>query len=287
MKPLPTPSVSPSTTRDDTELKSQPFTSSLLGSLTYSVPFLVEAKKNHGLKRESTQPTIKPFDFPRESTKLVVTIPDRPSFFEDRNIGDQGLPRTNADTRTLIIETAEFLIQTRGYDGFSFSDLEEKVGIRKASIHHHFPTKADLGVEIVIRFRRNCQSAFEQMNQIDKPIDRLRAYADLFIQAIEDRGRMCLCGILAAGFSTLPENLFKQLQAASDDHEAWLERVIRDGIRTKSIRPNGSARLMARSFFSSLEGGMLMARISGGPKRFRAIVAKLLADFAPEPLAHS
>jgi TetR/AcrR family transcriptional repressor of nem operon len=182
-------------------------------------------------------------------------------------------------TRARIVDEAEYLIQTLGYDAFSFAQLEERIGIRKASIHHHFASKTDLGLEIVKRFRQNCRAAFEQLDStVPDPVDRLRSYADLFIQAIENGGRMCLCGILAAGFSTLPAPLLKQLRAAAIEHEQWLESTIRAGQLENRIRPHTNPQTLAQSFFSSLEGGMLLARMNGGSRRFKTLVAQHLAD---------
>jgi TetR/AcrR family transcriptional repressor of nem operon len=189
------------------------------------------------------------------------------------------LSNKGGETRARIIDEAEYLIQTIGYDAFSFAQLEERIGIRKASIHHHFPSKTDLGLEIVKRFRLNCRTAFEQLdNRFPDPADRLRNYADLFIQAIENGGRMCLCGILAAGFSTLPAPLLKQLRSAAIEHEQWLEKSIQAGQLENRIRPRSSPRTLAQSFFSSLEGGMLLARMNGGSDRFKKLVAEQLAD---------
>ncbi|MBY0587823.1 TetR/AcrR family transcriptional regulator [bacterium] len=189
-----------------------------------------------------------------------------------------------ANTRDRIIEEAEYLIQTRGYDSFSFAHLEERIGIRKASIHHHFPSKTDLGLEIVKRFRANCQGAFDQLDrECSDPIDRLKAYAGLFIQAIENGGRMCLCGILAAGFSTLPTPLLKQLRSAALEHENWLSKTFQEGLETKRIQPRGDADSLAQRFFSSLEGAMLLSRMNGGSKKFKVLVAELLGDLPAAP----
>jgi TetR/AcrR family transcriptional repressor of nem operon len=106
-----------------------------------------------------------------------------------------------SDTRTQLLERAFELVETRGYDGFSFADLAESVGIRKASIHHHFPTKADLGKELVERFRVECRARLEAIDRDLPPRNQLEAYATIFVETF-DGGRMCLCGILAAGFVT-------------------------------------------------------------------------------------
>ena len=53
------------------------------------------------------------------------------------------------DTKSALLAEAEVLIRTQGYAAFSYADLSERVGIRKASIHHHFPTKELLGAALI------------------------------------------------------------------------------------------------------------------------------------------
>jgi len=47
-------------------------------------------------------------------------------------------------TRTRILDTAQDLVQRIGANAMSYQHISEAVGIRKASIHHHFPKKEDL-----------------------------------------------------------------------------------------------------------------------------------------------
>ena len=59
------------------------------------------------------------------------------------------------NTRTSLLDSAEQAVRQRGYNGFSYADLAREIGIRKASIHHHFPTKADLGLALIERYNQN------------------------------------------------------------------------------------------------------------------------------------
>src|SRR5438552_9052482 len=105
------------------------------------------------------------------------------------------------DTRDEILDVAQRLIQARGFSGFSYADIATKVGIRKASIHHHFPTKGALGTKLMVRYRRVFGEALARIDAADVDARaRLRHYAELFADVLRDGHRMCMCGMLAADF---------------------------------------------------------------------------------------
>jgi TetR/AcrR family transcriptional repressor of nem operon len=188
------------------------------------------------------------------------------------------------DTPERILDVAERLVQTRGYDGFSFADIADEIGIRKASIHHHFATKGDLGLALLSRFRRRCREAFAVIETDDPdPIRRLRAYARVFEETFSREGRMCLCGMLAAGHATLPEPMREELIRALADHEDWLDRTIRAGQKSGQVRSSPASRQLARTLFSSLEGALLLSRVTGDMARLRAAARTLLASIEAEP----
>ena len=56
------------------------------------------------------------------------------------------------DRKEQIIDTATELLQTRSFSSFSYQDLSERLGITKASIHHHFRSKKDLGKAVADRY---------------------------------------------------------------------------------------------------------------------------------------
>ena len=181
---------------------------------------------------------------------------------------------TNPNSRDRILEVAEGLVQTLGYDGFSYADVADRVGIRKASIHHHFPSKSDLGVELIEKFRRDCGSRLDSLAATD-PAGRLEGYVGLFRETLRS-GRMCLCGILAAGFANLSGELRTALIAALGDQETWLTRAVEDGQSGGSIRKDLSPEVLARNFLGGLEGALLLARVHDDPGRFESAVLGLI-----------
>lgn len=184
-------------------------------------------------------------------------------------------------TATRILDVAEALVQTQGFNGFSYADISDELGIRKASLHHHFATKAQLGEELIARYEKNFLSALAQIDATAKsPKARLDRYAGLYRDVLEKK-RMCLCGMLAAEFDTLPRAMKKRVEAFFDANEAWLVKVLDDGRRQKSLHFTGPSAQTARFLVSSLEGAMLVARSYGSSTRFDAVSKRVLASLNP------
>jgi len=178
---------------------------------------------------------------------------------------------TNATTSTAeqILALACELVQTRGYNAFSYRDLAGQIGIKSASIHHHFPTKADLGKAMLRRYRENFADALEAIDRSRKsPSGRLSAYFDLFRQtARSDRG-VCLGGMLAADMLTLAPEVQAELRAFFADSEEWLKGVLEAGAASGDFSLNGSPKDVALAIVSALEGAMMVARAHADPARF-------------------
>src|ERR1700712_4539410 len=109
----------------------------------------------------------------------------------------------DSNTAIQIRESAHDLIAERGYFGFSYADLAEVVGIRKASIHHHFPTKTDLAIALLRSYEERYGVALQAiLAGTDDGMARLRAYAGMYRQGVE-KGLGCLCAAFAAEIETL------------------------------------------------------------------------------------
>src|SRR5262245_17434956 len=107
-------------------------------------------------------------------------------------------------TTDLVLDAAERLAQTRGFNGFSYADVSAEVGITTASLHYHFPAKADLGRALVTRYARGFERAVAAVEaKAPRAVPRLEGYARMFTDVLT-RGRMCLCGMLAVEYATLP-----------------------------------------------------------------------------------
>lgn len=186
-------------------------------------------------------------------------------------------PNLVTATAERIMDTAQRMVQTRGFNAFSYADISKQVGIRKASVHYYFPSKKDLGKELVSRYR----TAFrDRLDLIDSETDdsrrKLRNYAQLYLDALRDEDRMCLCGMMASDIATLPDEVRREVVSFFADNEAWLARVLDEGRKIQVFSFSGSAQSEAQFFLSGLQGAMLLARTYGDEARLRTTTNKLL-----------
>jgi TetR/AcrR family transcriptional repressor of nem operon len=189
-------------------------------------------------------------------------------------------PRSEAvasGTAERILDEAERLVQTRGFNGMSYADIASAVGVTKASLHYHFPTKADLGAHLISRYEETFSQALSAIDASHADArSKLRDYARIY-ETVLKQGRMCLCGMLAAEHATLPPEMRVRLSAFFDANEAWLAGVLERGRRTGSISFDGPAIAKARMLVGAFEGAMLLARSYGQVARFTQVATQLLA----------
>ena len=189
---------------------------------------------------------------------------------------EPGSPSTSAR----ILDAAERLVQVRGFNGFSYADIATQLKITKPALHYHFATKAELGEALIARYAANFAEALTALeaDAMAAPA-KLEGYAALYLQVLRHR-RMCLCGMLAAEYQTLPAAMQDAVIKFFDQNESWLERVLEHGQQDGSLQFTGSAREAARMIVSGLEGAMLVARPYGDITRFQAAAANLLSGLA-------
>jgi len=181
-------------------------------------------------------------------------------------------------TAAQILDAAERLVQARGFNGFSYADVARELGVTKAALHYHFAGKADLGERLIERYERNFVAALEAIDASARDSrEKLRRYADIY-ESVVRANRMCLCGMLAAEFGTLPEAMREHMRHFFDANEKWLVAVLKEGKKEKKLKFTGNPAEAAQAFVGSLEGAMMIARSYGDPARFKAVANKLLAD---------
>ena len=187
-----------------------------------------------------------------------------------------------ATTREALLDEAEGLIRSRGYSGFSYADLSEAVGIRKASIHHHFPSKADLAVALLAAYDARYDAALSAISaETDDGLLRVRAYSELYLLGIE-KGLGCLCAAFAAELTTLPDDLRTGLTRFFDKHISWIGSVLAAGQANGTIRPDIQPAASARLIVAALEGALMVERFAGGPEGFRGTSAALNMALRPD-----
>jgi TetR/AcrR family transcriptional repressor of nem operon len=186
----------------------------------------------------------------------------------------------NADTAQRILDIAEHLVQTRGFNGFSYADIAGPLRITKASLHYHFPAKAQLGKRLIERYERNFVAALATIDRTAADSrQKLRRYATIYGDVLR-ADRMCLCGMLAAEFVTLPKAMRENMKHFFDENERWLTAVLERGRKAKELKFTGAAREVARALVGSLEGAMMLARSYGQPARFQVVTDRLLAELS-------
>jgi TetR/AcrR family transcriptional repressor of nem operon len=198
------------------------------------------------------------------------------------HVTDRGPLTDRRDTRQLILDISEQLVQVRGFNAFSYADVAAELGITKASLHYHFPGKAELGQALIARYAQRFEQALDAIDAGGGAAPRkLSAYAKLYADVLR-RHRMCLCGMLAAEYETLPDPIRVAVHGFFDNNERWLSRVLRQGRSEHTLEFEGSARATARMIISGLEGAMLVARTYDDGRRFGATSATLLAGLAAD-----
>jgi TetR/AcrR family transcriptional repressor of nem operon len=184
--------------------------------------------------------------------------------------------RKESQTSERILDIAERLVQTRGFSNFSYADIASELGITTASLHYHFPGKAELGHALITRYAQRFSEALSQIEK-DQPNARakLEAYAGLYADVLRGK-RMCMCGILAAEYQTLPKPMRSEVIRFFDDNQEWLSHLLTEGQTDHTLNFTGPVQDVAQNILSTLEGAMLVARPYGDLHRFNAAANQLL-----------
>jgi TetR/AcrR family transcriptional regulator, transcriptional repressor for nem operon len=190
-------------------------------------------------------------------------------------------PRPQAatsNTRTAVLDIAERLVQQRGFNGFSYADVAAELGVTTAALHYHFSSKSELGEALIERYAARFSSALDDISERRVTVSaKLRAYSDLYLGVLRDH-RMCLCGMLAAEYHTLPAPMRDTVVRFFDDNHAWLTSLLEEGRVDGSLRYTGAAQATAQMIVGTLEGAMLVTRPYQDTRRFEAIAGRLLAE---------
>lgn len=182
----------------------------------------------------------------------------------------------SGETAELVLDVAQSLVQTRGFNGFSFRDLAAAIGVKSASIHYHFPSKADLGVALVRRYRREFEEVLGDTAARHSSVPaRLKAFVEIFRTSLEE-DRLCLCGMLGAERDSLPPEVAAAVRDFFIFCEDWLALQMKQGRQDGALGFAGSPQVAALQLLALLEGGLIVARSLGDPARFDRLVSCFL-----------
>lgn len=160
-----------------------------------------------------------------------------------------------------VVDAAEGLLQQQGYNGFSYEDVAQLIGIKKPSIHHHFATKADLAAVVVQRYTHHFREELLRVEgRRSRARDRLTAYAELFERTFQRERRLCVCGMLGAEAHDLPQIVRDEVLRFFDINLRWLLENFEQGRREDALTSPASAEALARAYLCALEGAMVVGR---------------------------
>jgi len=182
------------------------------------------------------------------------------------------------ETADRILQTAKTLISDLGYSAFSYADIAEAVHIRKASIHHHFPTKASLVVAVLKIHRERLQQGTQLLTQkIDDPLARLCAYVQHWEGCIRDKSQpFCIAALLAAELPSLPEEVRFEVRQHFLELSVWVRETLEEGIRKRKLKLQGTPEDEAQTFIATVHGAMLSARTLGNCDVFQTVTTSAL-----------
>lgn len=194
---------------------------------------------------------------------------------------DQAEEPTNSKAEE-ITRIAQELIQTVGYDGFSYRDVAERVGIRSATIHYYFPTKSDLALAVSSQYRTDfAQATADLTSSATDPLERLDGFVAIFQDTLEELKRVCLCAMLASEANSLSNEVRQETERFFADQEKWLAATIEEGIKSGQINEAVQPDSFAQMFLSALEGAMIMAMSMKRPQHLADVAAHLMSLLSP------
>ena len=170
------------------------------------------------------------------------------------------------ETQENILNAAESLIQTRGYNAFSYKDISAIVGIKTSSIHYHYHSKEDLAIAVIdwqLHKIVNCLDEIKGHKELSVK-EKLVMLVDAIIElTYQDEKKMCLGGMLASDALSLPEGVQSKVRYFFNILYHWIEEVLAAG------KPLGEVNLLypiddfAHYLMLQIEGSLLMSRLYG------------------------
>lgn len=185
------------------------------------------------------------------------------------------------DTRDEILRLASRLLQEKGFNGFSYAHLAESLGIKPAAVHYHFPAKADLGVELIRRFRTRYELWMED-TQDYTPTKKLAGFFSIYRRFLTD-GKVCPGGVMLAEMKAIPEEMHKEIRLMMASVHRWLAAMLEEGREKGELHFEGTAEGKAAVILGAVQGALQTSRVLGA-EHFEAAVAQIEEDLADQKL---
>jgi TetR/AcrR family transcriptional repressor of nem operon len=190
----------------------------------------------------------------------------------------------HGDTAERIMDVAHQLLVERGFSAFSYADIAEAIQIRKASIHHHFPTKTALVVAVLERHRHRMQEGHAGLDKhVSSPLDRLKKYVDHWEVCVRTMTEpFCVAALLGAELPSLPGEVQTGVEKHFTCLRQWIAKTLKDGVKQKMIKLQGTADVEAEMLMAAVHGAMISARVNHSHIIFRQVTANAIQRLVTE-----
>jgi TetR/AcrR family transcriptional repressor of nem operon len=168
--------------------------------------------------------------------------------------------------RERILDIAQELMTTSGFNAFSYRDISAVLGLRNASIHYHFPTKEDLGVATITRHHRELRESNELL--LSAPLDPREKLERAFqvARGITGRARhICLLGIVQAEYESYPESMQACVRELGRYHRRVVCQILDEGLAKGCFRFEGEVEEQATLIITAVQGSLQLARALSAP----------------------
>lgn len=182
------------------------------------------------------------------------------------------------NSKRTILNLAEALLQDKGFNGFSYAHIASELGVKNAAIHYHFPTKEDLSIAVIQRYRERFKLWVNNARIKDLAFEqKLDWFFSIYTDMRADQGKVCLVGSLEAEFNSIPAGLQTEVGALHKELLKWLETTLSEGREAGVFQFTGEPANKAALILSSIQGALQMARALG-TKKFRDVIEQLKLD---------
>lgn len=182
------------------------------------------------------------------------------------------------NSKRTILNLAESMLQDKGFNGFSYAHIANELGVKNAAIHYHFPTKEDLSIAVVQRYRERFKLWINNSRVKDLSHEaKLDWFFNIYSDMRADKGKVCLVGAMETEFNSIPSRLQAEVQLMHKELLAWLEVTLAEGRDGRVFRFKGEPADKAAVILSTLQGALQMARALG-TKKFREVIGQVKLD---------
>ena len=182
------------------------------------------------------------------------------------------------NSKRTILNLAESLLQDKGFNGFSYAHIAAELGVKNAAIHYHFPSKEELSIAVIQRYRERFKLWINNSRIKNLSYEKkLDWFLSIYTDMRADKGKVCLIGSMEAEFNSIPEALQEEVKALHKEMLKWFETTLDEGREAGVFQFNGESANKSALIGSSLQGALQMARALG-TKKFRDVIEQIKLD---------